>query len=133
MQINFIKLTTLSLLFFMVLSYNLKSSDYEPLTKESNDEIEAIFNQFILKAESASMDNIYNDDFNTSTSCKVCRGVVDALRGLVLEKYGVQGFYKVMTMLCSQFMDEVLLVIMEILFLIVSSEEDSIVKESAML
>ena len=106
MQINFIKLTTLSLFFFIVLSYNPKSSDYEPLTKESNDEIEAIFNQFILKAESASMDNIYNDDFNTSTSCKVCRGVVDALRGLVLEKYGVQGFYKVMTMLCSQFMDE---------------------------
>ena len=92
MQINFIKLTTLSILFFIALSAHFKSSDYEPLSKESNDEIEAIFNKFILNAESASMNNIYNDDFNTSTLCKVCRGVIDTMRGLVLKKYGIQGF-----------------------------------------
>ena len=52
------------------------------------------------------MNNIYNDDFNTSTLCKVCRVVIDAMRGLVLKKYGIQGFYKVITMLCSAFTDE---------------------------
>lgn len=103
---NFSKLVILSLLSLTLCQFLHDQDSYTPLTKEHNDEIEQIFNEFILNTEYSSNTFFPEEDLESSVMCKTCTVAVNALRNVFLKKYGVQGFYKFCGLICSKFIDD---------------------------
>ena len=91
-------------IFLILFFVNVLSQNENKLTPEQNKEIEYLFNDIILKAQSQI--NSINSNGNKNKTCNLCKTIIKTNREAIIEKYGFEGIYKIANLFCALALDQ---------------------------
>ena len=95
----------LKLIFFLIFIFQNSSSQKIPfryLTENEETEIENLEEKYYNQNKEIIL-SYFNFPENSINLCKACKISVEYFRNIILNKYGEQGLYKFLTLLCSNF------------------------------
>ena len=95
----------LKLIFFLIFIFQNSSSQKIPfryLTENEETEIENLEENYYNQNKEIIL-SYFNFPENSINICKTCKISVEYFRNIILNKYGEQGLYKFLTLLCSNF------------------------------
>ena len=95
----------LKLIFFLIFIFQNSSSQKIPfryLTENEETEIENLEEKYYNQYKEIIL-SYFNFPENSINLCKTCKISVEYFRNIILNKYGEQGLYKFLTLLCSNF------------------------------
>ena len=90
-------------LFFLFQNSSLQKIPFRYLTENEELEIENLENSFYKQNKDILL-SYFNFPENSINICKTCKTSVEYFRNIILNKYGEQGLYKFLTLLCSNFL-----------------------------
>ena len=96
----------LKLIFFLIFIFQNSSSQKIPfryLTENEETEIENLEEKYYNQNKEIIL-SYFNFPENSINLCKTCKISVEYFRNIILNKYGEQGLYKFLTLLCSNFL-----------------------------
>ena len=96
----------LKLIFFLIFIFQNSSSQKIPfryLTENEETEIENLEEKYYNQYKEIIL-SYFNFPENSINLCKTCKISVEYFRNIILNKYGEQGLYKFLTLLCSNFL-----------------------------
>ena len=96
----------LKLIFFLIFIFQNSSSQKIPfryLTENEETEIENLEDKYYNQYKEIIL-SYFNFPENSINLCKTCKISVEYFRNIILNKYGEQGLYKFLTLLCSNFL-----------------------------